>query len=399
MNKHPYVSEVPHLIKQWVFPENYSIGLDPEKLTLGSNKKAIWHCEKCGNNYSQVIASKALANRGCSICSNRKIIKGYNDLNTINPLLAKEWSPNNKILPNEISPFSHKKVLWVCPKCGREYSAEVKSRNYGSGCGYCNRHLSTSFPEQAIYYYLRQKIECYNRFKIGRKEVDIFVPSHNIGIEFNGTYYHKDIEKDRLKVEYFSKKGIRIISIYDKSQNKINLDDDVLSINFNYRISETTQTQFQNIINYITSILDIDNIKTDLIQDYQEIISNYQSSLDDNITVSNPNEMLDWDYSLNKVNPEYFTKGSNWSVYWKCHICGKRWKQQISVRCLDGCGCSKCNGGVEKAVAMYMNNKKVAQFCSIRYASEITHMPYSAISRCINGTQAKTGNYLWKLAE
>lgn len=44
------------------------------------------------------------------------MIAGINDLATLEPLLAKQWSKKNKIKPTEISIGSHKKVIWRCKK-------------------------------------------------------------------------------------------------------------------------------------------------------------------------------------------------------------------------------------------------------------------------------------------
>ena len=55
------------------------------------------------------------------------MIAGINDLATLEPLLAKQWSKKNKIKPTEVSIGSHKKVIWRCKK-GHEWEAAVKSR-------------------------------------------------------------------------------------------------------------------------------------------------------------------------------------------------------------------------------------------------------------------------------
>lgn len=44
------------------------------------------------------------------------MIAGINDLATLEPLLAKQWSKKNKIKPTEVSIGSHKKVIWRCKK-------------------------------------------------------------------------------------------------------------------------------------------------------------------------------------------------------------------------------------------------------------------------------------------
>ena len=85
--------------------------------------------------YATVYSRKK---NGCPVCANRLVIPGINDLKTINPELAEQYSPDNKIAVNRIGPFSHKHVIWNYP-CGHSYSAEVKSRHMSkNGCKYCN---------------------------------------------------------------------------------------------------------------------------------------------------------------------------------------------------------------------------------------------------------------------
>ena len=68
-----------------------------------------------------------------------KLIVGVNDLKSVNPELAAEWNyeKNGKLLPENISANSHKKVWWI-GKCGHEWESDVYHRNKGHGCLYCS---------------------------------------------------------------------------------------------------------------------------------------------------------------------------------------------------------------------------------------------------------------------
>lgn len=54
---------------------------------------------------------------------------------------------------------------------------------------------------------------------VGNYELDIYIPSKRVGIEFNGTYWHSDIHKEQSyhqnKVIAFAKVNIRLISIFE----------------------------------------------------------------------------------------------------------------------------------------------------------------------------------------
>ena len=130
----------PKLAKEWNYEKNK--GLTPEMVTFGSSKKVWWICEK-GHEWEATIGSRS-SNHGCQYCSNKKVLKGYNDLATINPKLAKEWNyEKNQFSPSDILPFSNKKVWWKCNKCGYEWQYKICHRSNGYGkCPYCSGKYS-----------------------------------------------------------------------------------------------------------------------------------------------------------------------------------------------------------------------------------------------------------------
>lgn len=75
---------------------------------------------------------------------------GVNDLETVNPELAKQVSPNSKIKAAEVTAGSGKKLLWVCSK-GHEWEAVAGSRYRGDyGCPYCsNQKILIGFNDLA----------------------------------------------------------------------------------------------------------------------------------------------------------------------------------------------------------------------------------------------------------
>jgi hypothetical protein len=69
---------------------------------------------------------------GCPYCGNQKVLIGFNDLATINPVLAREAQSD----ATAVTYRSGKKLNWKCPK-GHSWSATVASRTAGSGCPSC----------------------------------------------------------------------------------------------------------------------------------------------------------------------------------------------------------------------------------------------------------------------
>lgn len=149
-----YVIDNARLMEEWNWAKNDELGLDPQGLTIGSEKKAWWRCEK-GHEWLASIANRNKG-RGCAVCSNRRVLEGYNDLQTINPQLASEWNyeKNEGLTPNEIMPNSGKKVWWKCRK-GHEWQSKIINRNHGNGCPFCSgRYVVEGYTDLQTYGHL-----------------------------------------------------------------------------------------------------------------------------------------------------------------------------------------------------------------------------------------------------
>ncbi|MCR4719209.1 MAG: zinc-ribbon domain-containing protein, partial [Firmicutes bacterium] len=122
-------------VAEWNYEKNGNF--KPENFTSNSNKKVWWKCNR-GHEWQATISDRN-SGKGCPYCSGRYAIRGYNDLQTVNPTLAKEWNyeKNNELTPMDISSNSSKKVWWKCSK-GHEWQATIVNRNRGSGCPYCS---------------------------------------------------------------------------------------------------------------------------------------------------------------------------------------------------------------------------------------------------------------------
>ena len=133
MAEKKYVIDNAELMAEWNWEKNNELGFHPKTLTLGNNKKAWWKCNK-GHEWESAVNVRNGGN-GCPYCANQRVLKGYNDLATLNPALASEWHPtkNGKITPSDVMPGSNKKAWWL-GKCGHEWEASISSRNKGTDC-------------------------------------------------------------------------------------------------------------------------------------------------------------------------------------------------------------------------------------------------------------------------
>ena len=125
----------PELVAEW---SDRNLPLTPDSITFGSNKK-VWWKGACGHEWETSVKARSNGEK-CPICSGARVVTGINDLSTLKPELASEWSEKNKIKPTEVSIGSHKKVIWKC-KLGHKWIATVKSRTINkTGCPYCSHN-------------------------------------------------------------------------------------------------------------------------------------------------------------------------------------------------------------------------------------------------------------------
>ena len=141
-------SAYPELARQWHPTRNGA--LRPEDVAAGTRRKVWWRCEK-GHEWQATVASRA-DGAGCPVCAGKKIIPGENDLASSFPDAAAQWHPNKNgaLTADSVSPYSNRKVWWMCA-LGHEYAAAVASRTMrGSGCPYCTgRKVLAGFNDLA----------------------------------------------------------------------------------------------------------------------------------------------------------------------------------------------------------------------------------------------------------
>lgn len=103
----------PYIIKEWDYSKNEN---SPNNYLRTSSTKVYWVCDKGHPSYEQRINTHIINGASCPICSNQKVLKGYNDICTTDPKLLGFWDferNKNIISPTEISRGSKIKVYWI----------------------------------------------------------------------------------------------------------------------------------------------------------------------------------------------------------------------------------------------------------------------------------------------
>lgn len=210
----------PDIAKQWHPTMNGT--LTSSDIVAGTNRRYWWKCDKGEDHEWITSGSNRIAGKGCPICEGLKVVKS-NCLTTTHFDLAKQWHPtkNEKLTPNDVVAGSHKTVWWLCSNNPlHEWKTSVNNRSSKKhGCPYCKltpqskQELTILFELKSIFPSINPKGHYFNNN--GKKfTVDIFIKELNIGVEFDGSYWHRDKDiSDKQKNEICETNGIKIIRV------------------------------------------------------------------------------------------------------------------------------------------------------------------------------------------
>ena len=230
-------------------------GVKATEVYAGTNKKYWWNCDNGYDHlYLMPVAAKITRNYGCPYCSGHRLLKGFNDLETKCPDLAKEWDYElNEKKPSDYMSGARAKVWWKCPNCGDSYQQPLHSRTNKNGLAGCPNCNSRSKYEKKIRSILEQHNINFEQEKSfsdlrdkKRLKYDFVIYDKNgfwIGtIEFNGKQHYlpncfnRDNEKyeqvryhDALKAEHCVKHHIPLLIIpYRDEKSGVRANDEII---------------------------------------------------------------------------------------------------------------------------------------------------------------------------
>ena len=136
----------PEIAKEW-HPNKNGL-LTPDKINWSSRRK-VWWLGKCGHEWLMSVGDRTVTftrkdgrirkQYNCPFCSNKRVGKGINDLQTRFPQIAEEWHTvkNGDLLPDSIMAGSNKYVWWH-GKCGHDWKARPHDRCFRNrNCPIC----------------------------------------------------------------------------------------------------------------------------------------------------------------------------------------------------------------------------------------------------------------------
>lgn len=159
----------------------------------------------------------------CPVCINTHVRSGFNDLATVHPHLAAELSEENKENADDTYSDSTQKALWECSNCDHVFRKSPAQRVKYPMCPKCS--TGKSAPETEMRLFINSILPgvevLYNtRDVIKGYELDVYVPSKGIAVEFNGIYWHSETVRPDRKYHYkkflaAKEAGIQLIQIWE----------------------------------------------------------------------------------------------------------------------------------------------------------------------------------------
>jgi len=126
----------PELAREWHPGLNGE--LSPSQVSPGSHKK-VWWLGECGHSWQASLNHRSTNKSGCPFCSGHRVLAGFNDLNTREPKLAKEWHPalNGELESKNVAAVS-RLIVWWLGECGHSWQAQIAARRNGTSCPFCS---------------------------------------------------------------------------------------------------------------------------------------------------------------------------------------------------------------------------------------------------------------------
>lgn len=215
-----------------------------------------WRCRPCGTYVASIKRSTGIGSEGKSrkktATRNEDILIGVGALDTTSRVIrGSDWidfkclcgGHGRAMFNNIFMKWKKTKLGWVCKLCQNAAISSFASSRTGPKNPFFgkvhtrasrikiaaghekwvneNPDLAfTSVAEREILNWVRDQGLIAHKFRIQSQEIDIFIPSLNLGIEYNGLFWHSSARKKKpsfhlKKTNFFAERGIKIVHIFE----------------------------------------------------------------------------------------------------------------------------------------------------------------------------------------
>ena len=194
----------------------------PINISPGSNKKVEWACKCGGVTTSDVYSVTNGKIVRCNFCRSRATDwyeENKENLRSLKTPIQIYTVPLGWVIPLELIYGYDKPFQALCGACNSVYFPIWGNIVKGSSltCGCVSNHISSA--QRNIAKFLESLNLCVSlEFKISALKYDIFVPSKNFLIEYNGLKWHSNPESKRRDLEKYElaiSKRYEFVSIFE----------------------------------------------------------------------------------------------------------------------------------------------------------------------------------------
>ena len=360
----------------------------------GWDKRILCHCKECGNEFKG-IPNNMRKGEGCPECGRKK--KAESQRKTHDQFVTEMANINSKIEITGKYLGDCEKIACQCVECKHKWSALPSNLLKGSGCPLCARN-QTSFVEKSILFFLQkslgeENVLPRNSSAIG-KEIDIYIPSMNVGIEPGSWFWHKSrIRNDKEKYHVCCEKGIRLITIYDSftgDKNELGINNEDF-ITYSNNLGETNRRA--ELRDCIINIFDLLGLTYTFSEEEEcelficaKKASRRKGTSDiiSELATINPNIELLGHYEDSKTK-----------IPCRCKVCGHEWSQNTDHLILRKQGCPMCNRPHKKVI----NLDTGEMFESATDAASQLGLTPAAIATACRGINKTCNGHNWKYVQ
>ena len=365
-----FATKRPELLPEWDYEKNSEIGLSPNKIVYGTQKKAWW---KCPNNdilqhsYFSRIGDKKVG-KGCRYCGGKEVLPGLDDLLSQAPDVAADWDYElNSQKPDEVLKGSGETAYWICRNentTPHSYPLPIISRVQGHKCTYCHgkkvlvgfNDIGTRAPQLLKEWDYEQNdsngifptdYTCGSMQEVSWICQNTTLPKHSYSLSIVDKYQGTGCpycsgRKVLSGLNDICTTDPWIIKEWDfEKNNKLGLNPEHISRGQNIVAWwKCTNGNKPHSYPQIVKSRIIDDTKCGICHGLR-----VEKGINDLATTDNY-LLKEWDYELNNgLTPEDFTRASNEIVFWKCLKNKKHgsYPAMIARRTLKENGCPICN--------------------------------------------------------
>ncbi|MBU5399286.1 DDE-type integrase/transposase/recombinase [Eggerthella lenta] len=314
------------IIDQWDVERNGT--LTPHDIVCRSEKRVWWRCSDCGFSWKEAPARRrARSFDDCLACCGVELIPGKNDLATLRPDIAAEWSERNPMPASRVFPDFHQ-MFWWKGSCGHAWRAPISKRtgsSYGALCPYCSgqkvlkgfNDVATLAPELAKLWHPSKN----RHFQASRVPVN----SHREVYLWNGALTHVWRQSPYQWLTENDREDILapFESLIAEAKEK---DEKTAEMKADARRGLARGKAVLKWTRFLQ--------KSDLLVSFEQYCHEF----------GHEDLLAEWDKERNgELTPADVTRASSDVVWWKSETCGHAWPESVRSRAFRGAGCIYCN--------------------------------------------------------